>query len=66
MAQLARNNMHLNWRIAGRTFTAMCGHVVKKGESYFVSDDYFAYTKYHESKCQECANGVKSRVAKEA
>ena len=56
MTQLARNNMQLYYRVAGRTFTAKCGHKVRKGERYFVFDDYFGMTKYHESKCLACAN----------
>lgn len=54
MTQLARNNMHIGWRTAGRTFTAMCGHKVKKGEPYFVFDDYFCGTRHHSSQCQKC------------
>lgn len=55
MTQLARNNMHMGFRVAGRTFTAMCGHRIKKGERYFVSDDYFANRRYHKSECLNCA-----------
>lgn len=59
MTPLARNNMKLGYKTAGRSFVAMCGHRVQKGEQYLVLDDYFAYTRYHTSKCSKCANGKK-------
>ena len=52
---LAKNNLHKNYRIAGKTFKAKCGHTVRKGEQYLVTDDFFAYTLYHWSACMECA-----------
>jgi len=49
----------MGYRIAGRSFVAKCGHKIEKGERYLVIDDYFAYVKYHTSKCESCADGKK-------
>jgi len=60
---LAKSNLHIKFRAAGRTFKAKCGHTVKKGERYLVTDDFFAYNSYHWSACMECA---KKAIAVEA
>jgi len=57
VTQLKRNNLHMGWKVAGRSFTAKCGHHIKKGEQYHVSDDYFGYRMYHMSQCRRCTNG---------
>ena len=59
MTSLSRNNMKVSWKTAGRSFTAMCGHRIQKGERYHVFDDYFAYRSYHVSQCERCADGKK-------
>ena len=67
MTQLARNNLQMDVRVARKTFTAKCGHKVRKGERYIVVDDYFAYRKYHNSECMHCAllkNGIIYKEAK--
>ena len=63
MTQLARNNMHMGFRVAGRTFNAKCGHRIQKGDTYLVIDDYSAGHKYHDSKCKRCANNGEEKEA---
>lgn len=55
MTRLARDNSRLDWRIAGRSFEAKCGHQVEKGEPYRVFEDFFAYNRIHISQCMDCA-----------
>lgn len=59
MTALKQSNLHMGWKTAGRSFVAKCGHRVEKGERYHVFDDYFGYTKYHISQCENCANNGK-------
>jgi hypothetical protein len=61
LTQLARNNMRIGWKEAGCAFKLSCGHRVKKGEKYLVINDYFAYNRYHTTKCRECANGKEAQ-----
>lgn len=63
MTGLAHNNMHVSWRVAGRTFKAKCGHTVLKGEEYHVFDDFFSYTRMHNSSCKECVKVKVEAVA---
>ena len=57
---MQNNNMHLFLVVAKRNFTAMCKHKIRKGELYAVFNDYFAGTRYHQSKCQECQKNGKT------
>lgn len=61
---LSHNNMRFSNKVAGRTFTAKCGHKVSKGEAYLAFDDYFAYSRIHISNCLSCAS-LGSRIHKE-
>jgi hypothetical protein len=51
---LSRNNLHTHWEYAGKNFTAMCGHKVKKGELVLQFHDYFNGTHFHKSSCEAC------------
>ena len=49
--------MHIERRIAGRTFKAKCGCTIQKGEMYVAWTDFvMGLCRYH-SSCVECWNG---------
>ena len=48
--------LHIIPKIAGRTFRAECGDIIKKGERYVVFLDYVMGIRNHESFCVPCWN----------
>jgi len=49
--------MHIERRIAGRTFKAKCDCTIQKGEMYISWIDYAMGSRYYRSSCVECWNG---------